>query len=284
MTLLHRTFLITLLFVASLFASADVAPDPLERGRQLTQLFYQDDLTALHAAFSSEMSDALGGAAGLESFREDVRAQLGEETVVIDESVSEDSGLHIYSRTARFSLFPGPVIVQWALAAAYADQRFAYDFLVVLAGASHEGEGLTNGDYYCFGQPIRAPAAGTVVAAVDGVADNTPGEFADDAPLGNHVVIDHGAGEYSFLAHFMEGSVKVAPGQQVESGDQLGACGNSGRSSEPHLHYHLQTSADFGRGEGLPAQFQDYLADGERVARGEPVRGQRVSGTLEHDR
>ncbi len=130
-------------------------------------------------------------------------------------------------------------------------------------------------------RPIRAPGSGTVVAAVDGVDDNQPVTMNPSQPLGNHVIVDHGNGEYSFLAHFKKGSVKVETGSRVGSGDLLGLCGNSGNSSEPHLHYHLQTTADFGQGEGLPVQFRSFLADGEAVSRGEPVRGQTVEAPTE---
>jgi murein DD-endopeptidase MepM/ murein hydrolase activator NlpD len=58
------------------------------------------------------------------------------------------------------------------------------------------------------------------------------------------------------------------------AGDTLGLCGNSGNSSEPHLHYHLQDAPTFGKADGLPAFFVDYLADDKPVARGEPVQGQ----------
>lgn len=156
------------------------------------------------------------------------------------------------------------------------DQRFAYDFLMRKKGESHSGNGTGNGDYYCFGEPVLAPGAGTVATAVDGIADNVPGEMNAPQPMGNYVVIDHGNGEFSFLAHLQRGSVAVSKGDEVSPGERLGACGNSGHSSEPHLHYHLQTTAQPLEGEGLPAQFQDYRADGNPVARGEPVRGQKV--------
>lgn len=160
--------------------------------------------------------------------------------------------------------------------AAVADQRFAYDILIVKDGTSHAGEGRSNEDYYCFGRPLLAPAAGKVVVAVDGVADNVPGAMNPREAAGNHVIIDHGQGEYSLLAHFRNGTLRVKAGQEVEAGAPLGECGNSGNSSEPHLHYHLQDSPEFHRGAGLPAQFLDYLADGAPVERGEPVKGQRI--------
>lgn len=155
-------------------------------------------------------------------------------------------------------------------------QRFAYDFLVLEDSVSHTGDGEENEDYHCFGRPVLAPAPGRVATVVDSVPDNDPGEMNREAPAGNHVVVDHGDGEHSLLAHLRRGSVAVAEGDSVERGQRLGACGNSGHSSEPHLHYHLQTKPGFGEGVGLPAQFRDYVADGRPVERGEPIRGQIV--------
>lgn len=158
-----------------------------------------------------------------------------------------------------------------------ADQRFAYDFVVARGGRTHAGDAARNESYFCFGEPILAPADGTVVAAVDGIPDNPPGTMNADQPPGNHVVLDHGGGEFSFLAHLQERSVSVRARQTVRAGEPLGRCGNSGNSSEPHLHYHLQTTPVFGEGAGLPAQFGDYRADGEPVARGEPSRGETIA-------
>lgn len=176
----------------------------------------------------------------------------------------------------EWTVFWGGRSVSQNYHAAHVDQRFAYDLVVVEDGRTHRGEGRTNEDYHCFGLGILAPARGRVVEARDDLPDNTPGEMNPAVPPGNHVILDHGNGEYSFLAHLMQGSARVRLGDEVETGDTLGLCGNSGNSSEPHLHYHLQNSPEFGRGEGLPARFLDYVADGEPVARGEPVQGQRV--------
>lgn len=157
------------------------------------------------------------------------------------------------------------------------DQRFAYDIVIRRDGSSHRGDGKRNEDYYCFEQPILAPAGGVVTKAVDGIADNVPGQMNAAQPTGNHVIIDHGNGEYSFLAHMKNGTVRVEVGQRVGTGDVLGLCGNSGNSSEPHLHYHLQNTAEFGNGDGLPAPFTDYVANGKPVARGEPVKGEVIA-------
>lgn len=157
------------------------------------------------------------------------------------------------------------------------DQRFAYDFVVVRDGKSHHGEPTIKENYFCWDQKILAPAAGTVVVAKDGLIDNAPGEMDASNAAGNHVVLDLGNNEYALLAHLRQGSVKVKVGEPVQAGQELGRCGNSGNTSEPHLHFHLQNAARFGEGEGLPAFFNDYLADGKPVTRGEPLRGQTIS-------
>lgn len=160
--------------------------------------------------------------------------------------------------------------------AVYSDQRFATDFLIRENGSSYVGKGTRNESYYSFDQPIYAPAAGIIIASANDVADNIPGVMNPQQPLGNHVIIDHGNSEYSFMAHFKQASLVVWTGDTVIAGQLLGKCGNSGNSSEPHLHYHLQNTAEFNAGEGLPAFFNNYNADGVPVERGEPQRRQTV--------
>jgi Peptidase family M23 len=159
---------------------------------------------------------------------------------------------------------------------AHPSQRFAYDIVVVRDGSSHTGDGTALEQYYCWGQPILAPGAGTVVEAMDSLADQRIGTMNPGSPAGNHVIVDHGGGEFSLLAHMRQGSVAVHAGDRVEPGQKVGECGNSGNTTEPHLHYHLQNGPIFGRAEGIPAQFIGYLADGQPVARGEPVKGQTI--------
>jgi len=173
-------------------------------------------------------------------------------------------------------VFWGGRTVEQNYHAAYPDQRFAYDIVVRRDGSSHTGDGTQLEQYHCWGQPILAPGAGTVVTAVDSLPDQRIGEMDRANPPGNHVILDHGNGEFSLLGHMRRGSVAVRPGQSVAQGEKIGECGNSGNTSEPHLHYHLQNGPAFGRAAGLPAQFTDYLADGQPVARGEPVKGQTV--------
>jgi len=94
--------------------------------------------------------------------------------------------------------------------------------------------------------------------------------------LGNHVIIDHGESEFSFLGHLVNGSTRVQVGDHVDAGAPIGLCGNSGHSTQPHLHYHLQNTAVLANGDGLPAQFRSYTSNGHFVESGEPGRQDRV--------
>lgn len=126
------------------------------------------------------------------------------------------------------------------------NQRFAFDILKVGAdGNTHKGDGKRNEDYYAFGQEIIAPADGVVTYAVDGVQDNAPGEMNRMYVPGNLVVIKHAEGEYSLFAHFKQNSIRVKVGDKAAKGQIVGLCGNSGNSSEPHLHYQFQDAPFF---------------------------------------
>ncbi len=190
-----------------------------------------------------------------------------------------------YQTRARMRLpFEGQWYVFWGghdieqnYHAATPGQRFAYDLVKRVDGSSHRGDGSALEDYYCWNEKILAPADGTVLEAVDGLPDQAIGTSNTKAVAGNHVMLDLGNGEYAMLAHLRQGSVAVEAGQQVAAGDELGRCGNSGNTSEPHLHFHLQDAPEFGEGNGLPAFFEHYTADGKAVERGEPVRGQVIA-------
>jgi murein DD-endopeptidase MepM/ murein hydrolase activator NlpD len=158
-----------------------------------------------------------------------------------------------------------------------AQQRFAYDLLVKQDGVTHRGAGDDNRDYFAFDQPVLAAAEGTVVEAVDGIADNRPGEMNTVQVIGNHVVLDHGQGEFSLYAHLRQGSLQVRVGDHLAAGAELGRCGNSGHSSEPHLHFQLQDSGNFDTTRSLPAPFSHLQVDGHSVEKAELIRGQVVS-------
>ena len=117
------------------------------------------------------------------------------------------------------------------------------DFVYPKDGRIFSGPGgirSKNTDYYCFGQPILAPADGTVIKAEAGYDDNDPGKATGDSPDGNIVVISHGNEEYSQMNHLKQNSLRVKVNDTVKQGDIVGECGNSGASPIPHLHYQFQ--------------------------------------------
>lgn len=124
--------------------------------------------------------------------------------------------------------------------------------------------------YAIFGAPVYAPCAGEVVAAADGFPDMPPPR-ADRAHMaGNHVILSCG-GAWIVLGHLQRGTVLVRAGDSVRVGAPLGRVGNSGNTSEPHLHIHAQrpgtTAAPLG-GDPLPVRFDGrYLVRNARVRR-----------------
>lgn len=137
-------------------------------------------------------------------------------------------------------------------------QRFGIDLVVVdEQGRLWRGEGKKTSDWLGWGKPIRAAAAGIVVAVHNAQPDNVeigssdrwkgPEASAPMSPYGNYVLLQHGGGEFTLYGHLKEGSVTVAKGQKVAAGDTIGGIGNSGSSGGVHLHWERRR----GRGLGL---------------------------------
>ncbi|MCD8827538.1 M23 family metallopeptidase [Staphylococcus gallinarum] len=124
----------------------------------------------------------------------------------------------------------------------YINQRYAYDLVIRKDGRSYKGNGGDNNDYFAFNQKIFSPQEGVVVDIKNNERDNIPGEMTKEKPLGNYVVIRHMENEYSLIAHFKNQSITVVPGDIVKKGQLLGKCGNSGNSTEPHIHFQLMDS------------------------------------------
>jgi murein DD-endopeptidase MepM/ murein hydrolase activator NlpD len=268
-------------------------------GRRYTDLFWDDHLSAISAHFTPKMREAMDSAK-FTGVREQIRGQLGAKVYLITETESRRAPYTVYDQLIEVAQITQPIDMRWVFdsaggiagffilpsplteaASAFLDyqtktalrlpftgewqvlwggrtlsqnrhasspdQRFAYDFVAK--------------DGSCLGRPVLAPGDGRVVDLVDSVADT--------AAFGNYVVIDHGNGEFSFLAHLQRGSVATTRGQRVRQGDPVGRCGT-------HLHYHMQSTPSFMVGAGMPAQFQHYVADGTPIDRGEPIRGQSV--------
>lgn len=154
-----------------------------------------------------------------------------------------------------------------------ADQQYAVDFFIERDGQTYDGDPDELASYYCWDEAMLAPADGTVVAAEDIYPDQPIGSQDGDNPAGNTVVIEFGSDLYVQLSHLRSGSVAVDVGDQVEAGDLIGTCGNSGFSLEPHLHMQVQDTAqsnnDYSRGDGesLPFRFDEiiHIRDGDET-------------------
>ncbi|MFD1604102.1 M23 family metallopeptidase [Flavobacterium artemisiae] len=155
-------------------------------------------------------------------------------------------------------------------------QRYALDMFHVINRRGGIGDGTKNEDYYCFGKPLNAPGDGKIIALENGIDENVPGVLNTKKPFGNYIVIDHLNGEFSFMLHLKKNSIIVALGDTVIRGQKVGLAGNSGYSTGPHLHYHLQSTSSVETGVGLPIQFINYYADDVFTERGEPITSQIV--------
>jgi hypothetical protein len=95
-------------------------------------------------------------------------------------------------------------------------------------------------DYYIFGTPVYAPCNGGVVATENTLPDLSPPERDRENLAGNYVKLECEEGFIILLAHFQQGSITVAEGDIITTGTRIGSVGNSGNTTEPHLHIHAQ--------------------------------------------
>ncbi len=190
----------------------------------------------------------------------------------------EENLNYFQTRMARFGYlyhvrFALPFLGKWACTQGNDGEhthrghwRHGLDFEVSGAdGRTFSGSGTVPEDYHCYRLPVLAAADGTVARVADGVADNPIGEINAEENWGNAVVLYHGPGLYSVVAHLAAGSIKVREGEPVRRGTVLGLCGNSGRSPVPHLHFQLQATARLGA-PTLAASFNEIVVastDGE---------------------
>lgn len=170
--------------------------------------------------------------------------------------------------------------------------------------------GIATDKFYAWGKSVHAPFAGEVVRASDGCPDHlkvsmtstvriwvqatflfrpkrTAGSVDIRPNVGNYVMLRHSSGVVAFFAHLQSGSVRVKPGQQLGEGDLLGAVGNSGNSTAPHLHLNLFDQVDdLMRAIVVPFLFRQYRRwDGVqwRVMQNHlPRHGEVLSPCIEH--
>jgi Peptidase family M23 len=159
--------------------------------------------------------------------------------------------------------------------------RYAYDFSPVDDTRSwYQGHPDKPENWVAYNAPVYAPAAGRVVSVANDVSDNRieggrlvypelPNDIVKRV-LGNYVLIEHGAGEYSLLAHLKAGTLTVAPNDRVSQDQYVGRIGFSGDTGlHVHLHYQLTNGPDPLAASSLPVYFSEYrlAGSGRRIAR-----------------
>jgi hypothetical protein len=141
-------------------------------------------------------------------------------------------------------------------------QRFAIDFLRIDGESTFSGDPADNASYFIHGADVLAVRSGEIVAVRDGVAENDPTEpvppFDVDQAPGNFIVQRLDGGGFALYAHLQPGSSSVSPGQRVLAGASLALVGNTGNSTEPHLHFHVMDRPDPLAARGLPYVFDNF--------------------------
>ncbi|MGE0780898.1 M23 family metallopeptidase [Mycolicibacterium sp.] len=185
----------------------------------------------------------------------------------------------------------------------WAAERFAIDYVQLGPdGRLFTGAKDDVASYPYFGADILAVGDGPVVTVLDGLPEQVPGATPSGLALqeygGNHVVQDLGGGNYAFYAHLETGSITVEPGDHLRTGQVLGSLGNSGNSDAPHLHFHVMSTPDPLRADGLPFVFPafrldsrlapdglDPLLDGQpaRIEPGFPPRDEKDTSPIVYD-
>lgn len=153
---------------------------------------------------------------------------------------------------------------------AYIAQRFAIDWVQAYPdGKMYKGDPSDNKNYRAYGAEIHAVADGVVTQVGDGIPQNTPGAKSLAVPItletvgGNHVIMEIGNGLFAFYAHMQPGSLRVKVGDKVRRGQVLGLLGNTGNSSEPHLHFQICSANSELGSEGLPYAFALFEVQGK---------------------
>ena len=172
---------------------------------------------------------------------------------------------YILPFTGKWTVVNGGVDKRLSHSWGMGSQRYAYDFFVPDdEGKTFAGDNTSPQSYFCYGKDIIAPADGVVVKAYDKYKDSyVDGKKAYCAVYdmrGNYIAIKHDNDEYSFIAHIMPNSIKVNIGDTVKQGEVIAKCGNSGYTSQPHIHFQIQTGKSFFLSAGLPIAFSNIKA------------------------
>ncbi len=185
-------------------------------------------------------------------------------------SPEENLYRYLNSRDRIYTRFYFPLILpfngEWTVSQGYegkqthkGDWSKALDFVIRdKEGKTWQGAGTRPEDFYCYNKPVLSPADAVVEEVIPYVEDNPVGGNNTRQNWGNTIVLKHAEGLYTKLSHLRKGSIKVVKGEYVKKGMLLAACGNSGRSPEPHLHFQVQATPYIGS-RTLAYPFASYV-------------------------
>jgi murein DD-endopeptidase MepM/ murein hydrolase activator NlpD len=153
-------------------------------------------------------------------------------------------------------------------------QRNALDFVRLVDGRGYHGDPKRPESWYGFGEPVLAPADGTVISVSDTHPDEPIGAIGQTPGDGNHIILEIGDHRYAVMAHLKQGSARVSEGERVRVGQPIAAVGDSGNSLGPHLHFQVQEGPVFDQqARTVPIVFHDVIL----------IRGGRASTPAEAD-
>ena len=176
-------------------------------------------------------------------------------------------GDYILPFTGKWTVLNGGVDRKISHSWILVSQRYAYDFIIIDdEGKRLDGDGKLVQSFFCHGQDIVAPADGVVVALSnkhkDSRVDSGKKIYCDAWDIrGNYITIKHHDREYTCTAHILQNSFTVKVGDRVKQGQVIAKCGNSGNTTEPHIHFQLQTGKSFLLSAGLPIEFNNIKAE-----------------------
>ena len=165
------------------------------------------------------------------------------------------------------------------------NQRYAYDFYIQKNGSTFSGNGKNVTDYFCYGKPVLAAADGIVIE-IKNLFEDTPIPEKEEVNChasdvrGNYIIIQHSEHEYGTIAHIKKDSFGVKVGDKVYRGQQIACCGNSGNTSEPHIHFQVQQGKSFLLSASLPIWFEkirnySISHNSPHISRGDIVENQK---------
>ena len=149
-------------------------------------------------------------------------------------------------------------------------QRFAIDWIQLDAqGRMVHGDTSDVHSFPSYGADVLAVADGVITESLDSLQDQKPPTNPDPKTItlqnigGNHIIQDLGNGVFAFYAHLQPTSVKVSVGDHVKRGQILAHLGNTGNSSQPHLHFHLMNGASMLGSSGIPYAIDSFALAGQ---------------------